>query len=67
MQTPKAREEVSAELKSDSPLNRARRVFPLYSASIDQAAQRHPPLGLIDWRRMEFEAVAAIIKAYQEG
>lgn len=53
-------EEVLAELQSESTLNAARRLFSSYSGRIDQCAA-----GPIEMRRLEFEAVEAIVKTYQ--
>lgn len=55
--------ETIAALKADTPLNRARAAFSHSYGRIEQAhAQRRPPT-IIESRRMEFEAVAAIAKA----
>ncbi len=54
--------EVIAEIKTTSPLNRARQAFRFAAARIEQAEQRHKPLTAIETRRMEFEAVLAIAK-----
>lgn len=65
MQTPKTDAEVMEALKADTPLNRARRAFSSCSAQIDQACRQRKPLDPIDWRRMEFEAVAKIVAALE--
>lgn len=55
--------ETIAALKADTPLNRARAAFSHSYGRIEQAhGQRKPPT-IIESRRMEFEAVAAIAKA----
>lgn len=63
MKIPSSDQEVMAELRSDSPLNRARRVFSSWSARIEQAGAQRTPLEPVDWRRLEFQAVAAIAAA----
>lgn len=52
--------ELFAELATNSPLNRARRVFLGEVARIEQAEQQRSPLSPITRRRMEFEAVKKI-------
>lgn len=64
MKTRRTDAEVLAELRSDSPLNRARAQFSHGSARIEQAGQQRTPLTPIEMRRMEFEAVERIIEAY---
>jgi hypothetical protein len=59
-------EEVLAELRSDSPLNRARQQFSSWSAKIEVRGLQRQPLSPIEQRRMEFEAVRAIITAMAE-
>ena len=53
--------QVLAELQTTSPLNCARRQFSSWSAKIEQAGQQRKPLSSIEMRRMEFEAVKAIL------
>lgn len=53
-------EAVMAALRSDSVLNRARSVFSGKSAELEQQSQQRRPLGPIEMRGMEFEAVAKI-------
>ena len=53
-------EQVVAALRDDTPLNKARQKFSSWSAKIEQAGQQRRPLGPIEMRRMEFEAVQAI-------
>ena len=60
-------DEVMSELKSDSALNRARAQFSFASARIEQAGQQRTPLGPIEMRRMEFEAIQKILEAYNKG
>jgi hypothetical protein len=57
-------DEVIAELRSDSPLNKARQQFSSWSARIEQKGQQRRPLTPIEMRRMEFEAVQAIVAAF---
>jgi len=57
-------DEVLAELRSESPLNKARQAFYHWSAKIEQDAQQRRPAGPIETRRMEFDAVKAVICAY---
>jgi len=59
--------EVMAALRADTPLNRARREFSSWSARIEQAGQQRLSLSPIDMRRMEFEAVEAIVRAFAPG
>ena len=54
-------EEVLRELNSDSPLNKARRLFSHGSAGIEQAHLQRGGLTPIEMRRMEFEATEAIL------
>lgn len=54
-------DQVIEALRSDSPLNRARREFSSACGRIEQAGQQLSP---IDVRRMEFEAVLAIVNAF---
>jgi hypothetical protein len=63
LETPRTDHEVLEALKSDTPLNKARRAFSSWSAKIEQAGSQRRPLDPIDWRRMEFEAVAEIAAA----
>ena len=58
-------DEVMAELKSDSKINRARREFSSACGRIEQAGQQRTPLGPIHMRRMEFEAVMKIVAIVQ--
>lgn len=57
-------EQVIAELRSDSPLNRARAQFSSGSARIEQAGAQRSALSPIEMRRMEFEATQKIVDAY---
>lgn len=59
-------EEVIAEMRQDTPLNRARQQFSNWSAKIEQACQQWIPPSSIQMRRMEFEAAHAIVKAFLE-
>lgn len=59
-------EEVMAELRSDTPLNRARAIFSSEYGRIEQAGQQRNPPGPIEIRRMEFEAVERIIAAFEK-
>jgi hypothetical protein len=59
-------QEVMELLRSDTPLNRARREFSTASARIEQANQQQKPFGPIEMRRMEFEAVERIAAALGE-
>lgn len=56
--------QVMTELRSDTPLNRARAQFSSYAARIEQEANQRDPAGPIELRRIEFEAVEAILAAY---
>lgn len=55
--------EVSAALRADSPLNRARAAFSAATGRIEQASVQRKPAGIIEIRRMEFEAVRSIADA----
>jgi hypothetical protein len=57
-------DEVMAELRSDSPLNRARQQFSSWSGRIEQRGQQRQPYSPIEMRRMEFQAVQAIVAAF---
>jgi len=52
--------EVMAELKSDSPLNKARAKFSNWCGRIEQEGMQRKPAGPVEIRRLEFEAVEAI-------
>ena len=53
-------DEVMAELRSDSVLNKARSAFSGWSGKIEQAMAQRRPISPIEMRRMEFEAVKVI-------
>ena len=53
-------EEVMAELNSNTPLDRARRVFSGAVGRIEQTHQNRYEPTPVEWRRMEFEAVKKI-------
>lgn len=57
-------DQVIAELKSDSPLNKARAVFSSWCGKIDQAGAQRRPIGPIEVRRLEFEAVEAVVAVF---
>jgi hypothetical protein len=57
-------QQVVQEMQTQSRLNLARRAFSNWSAKIDQAQRQRKPLGPIEMRRMEFEAVEAIVAEY---
>lgn len=52
--------DVVDELKSESLLNQARRIFSFSSAAIEQAGQQRRAPGPIEIREMEFDAVVKI-------
>ncbi|MDP3936706.1 MAG: hypothetical protein Q8R92_01065 [Deltaproteobacteria bacterium] len=56
-------DEVMALLRGDSALNRARAIFSGESGRIEQALAQRQRGGIIDVRRMEFEAVEKIASA----
>ena len=56
-------QEVMAALRSETPLNAARRVFSSACGEIEQAGQQRRPASPILIRRMEFEAVRRIAAA----
>lgn len=60
---PKNDAETIAALKADTPFNRARREFSSWAARIEQASLQRAPTSPIESRRMEFQAVAAIVGA----
>ena len=53
-------DEVTEALKSDTPLNRARRVFSGEMGRFEQATTQYYTPTPVEWRRMEFEAVRKI-------
>jgi hypothetical protein len=55
--------EIMAALRSDTPLNRARKIFSSYAAKLEQAAAQREPIGPIEARGLEFEAVRKIAAA----
>lgn len=57
-------EEVMQELRSDSPLNRARKEFSSGAGRINQAFQQREIPSVIELRRMEFEATSRVIEAF---
>jgi hypothetical protein len=52
--------EVMEALRSDTPLNRARKVFSGACGRIEQEGMQMRPAGSIEIRRMEFDAVRKI-------
>lgn len=52
--------EVMELLRGNSTLNKARQVFSSYSAMIEQSLEQSKPIGPIQIRRLEFEAVQKI-------
>ena len=52
--------EVLELLRGNSALNKARQMFYSYSAMIEQALEQSKPIGPIEIRRLEFEAVQKI-------
>lgn len=60
---PKDDNATMALLRSEGPFQEARRIFSSYSARIEQDGQQRRPSSIIEVRRMEFEAVAAIAAA----
>jgi hypothetical protein len=60
---PKDDNATMALLRSEGPLQEARRIFSSYSARIEQAGEQRRPSSIIEIRRMEFEAVAEIAAA----
>ena len=55
--------EVLTELRSDSPLNQARKALSGVAGSLEQAGQQRRPANPIEIRRMEFEGVRRIVEA----
>lgn len=53
-------EEVMAALNSDTPLNRARRVFSGEVGRMEQATTQYYTPTPIEWRKLEFDAVRKI-------
>jgi hypothetical protein len=49
-------------MQTDCPLSRARQVFSNEWAAIEQASMQRRPIGIIEMRRREFEAVRKIAK-----
>ena len=58
--------EVLELLRGNSSLNKARQVFSSYSAMIEQSLEQSKPIGPIEIRRLEFEAVEKIRKIFDE-
>lgn len=58
MMTP---QEVVAEMRTDSLLNRVRQTLTNHYASMEQAANQRRPPGIIELRNMEFDAAREII------
>lgn len=56
--------EVMKLIREGGNLDKARAQFSFGCARIEQAGQQRTPLGPIELRRMEFEAVEKIIAAY---
>lgn len=56
-------EEVMTALRSDTPLNRARREFSSAWAALEQDGMQRQPSGIIEIRRREFEATQKIAAA----
>lgn len=54
--------EVMERLRKDDVFNNVRRVFSSHAAKIEQAGQQRTALSPIEMRRMEFEAVDAILE-----
>jgi hypothetical protein len=52
--------EISGALRADTPLNRARAIFSSYAGQLEQAAMQCRPIGPIEARGLEFEAVKKI-------
>lgn len=55
--------ETIAALRQDTPLNRARAQFSHAYGRIEQSGMQRRPATIIEMRRMEFEAIEAIVKA----
>lgn len=55
--------EVMEALRADTPLNRARAKFSGFCGRIEQEGMQRRPVGPIEIRRLEFEAVEAIAAA----
>lgn len=53
-------EEIIVELRSGSPLNKARQQFSSWTARIEQRSQQRQPYSPVEMRRMEFQAVPSI-------
>ena len=62
---PVPRDDIStmALIRGQGPYQDARTIFSSYAARIEQAGQQRRPASIIEIRRMEFEAVAAIAQA----
>jgi hypothetical protein len=56
-------DEVMRELRSESSLNKARRLFSNWSGRIEQVQAQRRPISPIEMRRMEFQAVREIAEA----
>jgi len=59
-----SRDEIMAELRADTPLNRARAKFRCWAARIEQEGMQRNPIGPIEVRGLEFQAVREIVAAF---
>jgi len=58
--------EVVELLKGSSTINKARAIFSSYSAMIENDQHQRKPMGPIEIRRMEFEAVQKIKEIFDD-
>jgi hypothetical protein len=59
--------EVVELLKGNSTLNKARQIFSSYSAMIENDQHQRKPMGPIEMRRLEFEAVQKIKEIFDDN
>lgn len=55
-------EEVVKLLSGNTPFNRARLQFSNWSGRLENAHSQRKPVGIVDMRRMEFQAIIDIAK-----
>jgi hypothetical protein len=56
-------EETMRHIREDTPLNKLRALFSSECGRIEQAGMQRTPLGPVEMRAMEFDAIARIMRA----
>lgn len=59
------KEEVIALMQSDTPLNRARKIFSNAWATLENSQQQRKPMTIFEIREMEFETVRKIVREFE--